>query len=112
MTALDLFAYFDVMFGLVDITIQIFFYCHSKNIAKNLATACTVYKGLLTRNMISCRAMSDNILRHSYLVGTAPNFGRMVSHDPGANPTIVSCNANAVKIYNATSSLERFQNKT
>jgi hypothetical protein len=29
----------------------------------------------------------------------------------GANPTIVSYNANAVKIYNAASSLVRFENK-
>jgi hypothetical protein len=30
---------------------------------------------------------------------------------PGANPTIVSYNASAVKIYDATSSLVRFGNK-
>jgi hypothetical protein len=30
---------------------------------------------------------------------------------PGANPTIVSYNASAVKIYNATSSIVRFENK-
>jgi hypothetical protein len=30
---------------------------------------------------------------------------------PGANPTIVACNASAVKNYNATSSLLRFENK-
>jgi hypothetical protein len=30
---------------------------------------------------------------------------------PGANPTIVSYNASAVKIYNATSNLVRFENK-
>jgi hypothetical protein len=30
----------------------------------------------------------------------------------GANPTIVSYNTSAVKIYNATSSLVRFENKT
>jgi hypothetical protein len=30
---------------------------------------------------------------------------------PGANPTIVSYNASAVKIYNTTSSLVRFENK-
>jgi hypothetical protein len=30
---------------------------------------------------------------------------------PGANPTIASYNANDVKIYNATSSLVRFENK-
>jgi hypothetical protein len=30
---------------------------------------------------------------------------------PGANPTIVSYNASAVKNYNATSSLGRFENK-
>jgi hypothetical protein len=30
---------------------------------------------------------------------------------PGPNPTIASCNASAVKIYNATSSLVRFENK-
>jgi hypothetical protein len=29
----------------------------------------------------------------------------------GANPTISSCNASAVKIYNATGSLARFENK-
>jgi hypothetical protein len=29
---------------------------------------------------------------------------------PGANPTIASYNASAVKIYNATSSLVRFEN--
>jgi hypothetical protein len=32
-------------------------------------------------------------------------------HNPGANPTIVSCNASAVKIDNATGSLVRFENK-
>jgi hypothetical protein len=31
---------------------------------------------------------------------------------PGANPTIVSYNASAVKFYNTTSSLVRFENKT
>jgi hypothetical protein len=31
---------------------------------------------------------------------------------PVSNPTIASYNASAVKIYNATSSLERFENKT
>jgi hypothetical protein len=30
---------------------------------------------------------------------------------PGANPTIVSYNARAVKFFNATSSLVRFENK-
>jgi hypothetical protein len=30
---------------------------------------------------------------------------------PGANPTTVNYNASAVKIYIATSSLERFENK-
>jgi hypothetical protein len=30
---------------------------------------------------------------------------------PGPNPTIVSYDAGAVKIYNATSSLVRFENK-
>jgi hypothetical protein len=30
---------------------------------------------------------------------------------PGANPTIVNCNASAVKIYNTISSLVRFGNK-
>jgi hypothetical protein len=30
---------------------------------------------------------------------------------PGANPTTVSYNASAVKIYNATRSLVRFENK-
>jgi hypothetical protein len=31
--------------------------------------------------------------------------------EPGANPTIASYNASAVKIYNATGSLARFENK-
>jgi hypothetical protein len=31
--------------------------------------------------------------------------------NPGANPTTVSYNASVVKIYNATSSLVRFENK-
>jgi hypothetical protein len=31
--------------------------------------------------------------------------------EPGANPTIASYNASAVKIYDATSSLVRFENK-
>jgi hypothetical protein len=30
---------------------------------------------------------------------------------PGANPKIVSCNASAVKIYNSTSSLVRYENE-
>jgi hypothetical protein len=32
--------------------------------------------------------------------------------EPGANPAIVSYNVSAVKIYNATSSLVRFERKT
>jgi hypothetical protein len=33
------------------------------------------------------------------------------NHAPGLNPTIVSCNVSVVKIFNATSSLVRFENK-
>jgi hypothetical protein len=42
------------------------------------------------------------------------NSGRnwYVKSTSGANPTIASCNACAVKNYNATSSLGRFENKT
>jgi hypothetical protein len=36
----------------------------------------------------------------------------VVGSAPGANPTIVSYNASAVKIYNATISLVHFENKT
>jgi hypothetical protein len=35
-----------------------------------------------------------------------------VRHNLGPNPTIVSYNASAVKIYNATSSHVRFENKS
>jgi hypothetical protein len=34
-----------------------------------------------------------------------------VGANPGANPTIVSYNSSAVKIYNATGSLVHFENK-
>jgi hypothetical protein len=40
---------------------------------------------------------------------TGENFAQ--SGHPGANPTIVSYNASAVKIYNAKSSLVRFETK-
>jgi hypothetical protein len=35
----------------------------------------------------------------------------MITRSPGANPTIASYNASAVKIYNATNTLVRFKNK-
>jgi hypothetical protein len=38
-------------------------------------------------------------------------FVKFYKRRPGANPTIVSYNASAVKIYNATGSLVRFENK-
>jgi hypothetical protein len=47
-----------------------------------------------------------------------PNLSKKLSAEldfikwiPGANPTIVSYSASAVKIYNATNSLVRFENK-
>jgi hypothetical protein len=39
-------------------------------------------------------------------------FKKLHSGAPEANPTIVSYNASAVKIYNATSSQVRFENKS
>jgi hypothetical protein len=35
----------------------------------------------------------------------------IITSTPGINPTIATYNASAVKIYNATSSLARFENK-
>jgi hypothetical protein len=48
------------------------------------------------------------------LTSTIKNFVYPTGANPttlGANPTIVSYNASAVKIYNATSSGVRFENK-
>jgi hypothetical protein len=39
------------------------------------------------------------------------NFSTEINFIPWAYPTIVSCNAGTVKIYNASSSLVRFENK-
>jgi hypothetical protein len=39
------------------------------------------------------------------------NIGSILAMLSGANPTIVSYNAGAVKIYNAMSSLVHFENK-
>jgi hypothetical protein len=56
----------------------------------------------------------------SHFLPPLPQFPEFVSDDheaylvnpsPGANSTIVSYNAGAVKIHNATSSLGRFENK-
>jgi hypothetical protein len=45
-----------------------------------------------------------------YKAGAVDVNSRAVGLAPGANPTIVCYNASAVKIYNATSSLVRFEN--
>jgi hypothetical protein len=39
------------------------------------------------------------------------NVCKLLMYSPGANPTIVSYNAGAVKIYNGTSSLVLLENK-
>jgi hypothetical protein len=46
-----------------------------------------------------------------YNVGVVAVNSEVVGLVPGANPTIGSYNASAVKIYNAASSLVRFENK-
>jgi hypothetical protein len=46
-----------------------------------------------------------------YNVGIVAVNSEVVGLVPGANPTIGSYNASAVKIYNAASSLVRFENK-
>jgi hypothetical protein len=46
-----------------------------------------------------------------YNAGAVLVNSEVVGLTPGPNPTIVSYNATAVKIYNATSSLVRFENK-
>jgi hypothetical protein len=60
------------------------------------------------------------ILRYIMYIGTSHQQGDQIRRIfgeksfykiPGSNPTMVSYNASAVKIYNASSSLVRFENK-
>jgi hypothetical protein len=46
-----------------------------------------------------------------YNAGVVAVNSEVVELAPGANPTIVSCNASAVKIYNATICLVRLKTK-
>jgi hypothetical protein len=46
-----------------------------------------------------------------YNAGVVVVTREVVGSDPGANPTIVSNNASAVKFYNATGSPVRFESK-
>jgi hypothetical protein len=52
---------------------------------------------------VNCHPMSENSPNLVTLMGTPFQWRR-----PGPNPTILSYNANAVKIYNATGSLLHF----
>jgi uncharacterized protein YdhG (YjbR/CyaY superfamily) len=47
-----------------------------------------------------------------YNTGVVAVNSKIVGLAPGANSTIASYNASVVKIYNATSSLVRFENKS
>jgi hypothetical protein len=53
-----------------------------------------------------CHMFAENCL-NTYYVCCIDKYRR----GPGANPTTLSYNASPVKIYNATSSLVRFENK-
>jgi hypothetical protein len=50
-------------------------------------------------------------IRRTLLINQTMNLQAVNLCRAGANPTIASYNASAVKIYNATSSLVRFENK-
>jgi hypothetical protein len=52
--------------------------------------------------------LAENSLTLSTFLWGIMSLGK---HNPGANPTIASYNASAVKIYNASGSLARFENR-
>jgi hypothetical protein len=61
---------------------------------------------LVNRNMHMHKLVNRNI--HMYVLG---HIYSNVQSRPGATPTIVSNDASAVKMYNATISLVRFEKK-